>query len=79
MDKDAQSACQESPPRTTRPKRPRRISRFRLAAALSGIERQHAALPANSPRIRPTLASLRFLQPDPEGDAVNPVKVVGRP
>jgi hypothetical protein len=42
----------------------------RLMALISGAERQRAALPADSPRRKPTMANLNFMR-DPErgGDA----------
>jgi hypothetical protein len=54
-----------------RPKQGRRASPDQLAAALSAVQRQHAALPPDSPRRRPTLAILKFLlrADDAGGDA----------
>jgi hypothetical protein len=42
--------------------RHRRISRHTIAAWLSGAERQRLALPADSPRRRPSLPQLKFMR-----------------
>lgn len=59
------------PPDTLPPrlrKRRRRIGRNTWASIAAAIVRQHGVLPENSPRRRPTLARVRFLE-RPIGEA----------
>jgi hypothetical protein len=54
-----------SPPPRRRPisrKRRRRISRETWAALRAAISHQHESLPPDSPRIRPTLPHLRWME-----------------
>jgi hypothetical protein len=44
------------------PKRRRRISRETWASLRAAISHQHESLPPHSPRVRPTLQRLRFLE-----------------
>jgi hypothetical protein len=62
MDKLPVLACQDSKDRTPKAARRRRISKNALQGLLSGAERQRLALPADSPRVRPTLPSLKFMR-----------------
>ena len=45
-----------------KPKRRRRLSRHALQGLLSGAARQRDSLPQDSPRAKPTLPQLKFME-----------------